>query len=216
MRRSLELAIFLLLLVPPIVLGWFSSSASFSFATSSVATMVHDIGLTALAMFVVWTSGQPLSAMGVTRRHAGREIGVGAALYIPMLVVLLCVQIVLRALGVESISLPTAMLPRSAGEMVLATLLVLVVAIAEEVVFRGYLLLRLRELTRSTPAAVACSTLLFASGHLYEGVAGVVAVGVLGLVFALVYLWRRSLVAPIVMHFLQDFFGLVVFPQLLR
>jgi len=216
MRRSLELAIFLLLLVPPIIVGWFTGTATLSFAMSSVATILHDLGLTALAMYFVWTSGQPLSAMGVTRRHVGREIALGAALYVPMLFVLLCVQIVLRAFGVGSISLPEAMLPRSSSELVLATALVAVVAFAEEVVFRGYLLLRLRELIGNTPAAVACMTLVFASGHLYEGVAGVVGVTVLGLVFALVYLWRRSLVAPIVLHFLQDFFGLVVFPQLLR
>jgi CAAX protease family protein len=216
MRRSIELAIFLLLLVPPIVVGWFTGAATLSFAMSSVATILHDLGLTALAMYFVWTSGQPLSAMGVTRRHAGREIALGAALYVPMLLVLVCVQIVLRALGVESISIPNAMLPRSTGDIVLATVLVAVVAFAEEVVFRGYLLLRLRELIGNTTAAVACTTLVFASGHLYEGASGVVGVSVLGLVYAVIYLWRRSLVAPIVMHFLQDFFGLIVFPLLLR
>jgi membrane protease YdiL (CAAX protease family) len=30
------------------------------------------------------------------------------------------------------------------------------------------------------------------------------------LAFALVYLWRKSLVAPIVMHFVQDFVSIVV------
>jgi len=39
-------------------------------------------------------------------------------------------------------------------------------------------------------------------------------VGGMGLVFALVYLWRGSLVAPIVMHFLQDFIGIVLAPWL--
>jgi len=42
----------------------------------------------------------------------------------------------------------------------------------------------------------------------------VVTVGVMGLVFALVYLWRQSLVAPMVMHFLQDFIGIVLLPAL--
>jgi membrane protease YdiL (CAAX protease family) len=205
-----------LLLVPPIVLGWFTDAARLSFAFASVATIIHDIGLMALALYFVWTAGQPLSAMGVTRRRAGREIAIGAALYVPMLVVLLFVQILLRAFGVGSVSIPNAMVPQSGGELVLATALVLVVAAAEEVVFRGYLLLRLRELTRSTPVAVACMTLVFASGHAYEGAAGVIGVSVLGLVFALIYLWRRSLVAPIVMHFMQDFFGLVIFPRLVH
>jgi membrane protease YdiL (CAAX protease family) len=34
----------------------------------------------------------------------------------------------------------------------------------------------------------------------------------LGLMFAVVYVWRQSLVAPIVMHFLQDFPGIVALP----
>jgi membrane protease YdiL (CAAX protease family) len=34
----------------------------------------------------------------------------------------------------------------------------------------------------------------------------------MGLAFAFVYMWRRSLVAPIVMHFLQDFIGIVLLP----
>jgi membrane protease YdiL (CAAX protease family) len=46
---------------------------------------------------------------------------------------------------------------------------------------------------------------VFSLGHGYEGTAGVVTVGFIGLAFALVYQWRGSLVAPMVMHFLQDF-----------
>ena len=53
-----------------------------------------------------------------------------------------------------------------------------------------------------------------AVGHGCEGSAGLVTVGVMGAVFALVYLWRRSLVAPIVMHFLQYFLSIVLLPLL--
>jgi membrane protease YdiL (CAAX protease family) len=37
-------------------------------------------------------------------------------------------------------------------------------------------------------------------------------VGVMGLLFALVYVWRQSLVAPMAMHFLQDFISIVLLP----
>ena len=56
---------------------------------------------------------------------------------------------------------------------------------------------------------------MFAFGHTYEGFAGVLIVGVMGVVFALVYVWRKSLVAPIVMHALQDLLGIVIAPWLL-
>lgn len=60
--------------------------------------------------------------------------------------------------------------------------------------------------------AVLVSSVIFSLGHGYEGTAGVATVGVMGFIFALVYLWRDSLVAPIVMHFMQDFIGIVMVP----
>ena len=99
-------------------------------------------------------------------------------------------------------------------EELLALVLVAVVALAEETIFRGYLLLRFQSVLRSTTAAVLLSSTVFAVGHGYEGSAGLVTVGVMGVAFALVYLWRGSLVAPMVMHFLQDFLGIVLLPLL--
>jgi membrane protease YdiL (CAAX protease family) len=90
----------------------------------------------------------------------------------------------------------------------------LVVALAEETIFRGYFILRFEAVTASPAVAVVLSAVIFSLGHGYEGSAGVVTVGVMGLVFALIYLWRRSLVAPIVMHFLQDFISVVLLPLL--
>ncbi len=85
---------------------------------------------------------------------------------------------------------------------------------AEETIFRGYLMLRFRALTASTLAAVVFSSFIFSLGHGYEGTAGVVTVGTMGVVFAMIYAWRKSLVAPMVMHFLQDFLTVVLVPLL--
>lgn len=84
----------------------------------------------------------------------------------------------------------------------------------EETIFRGYLILRFTAVTLRPAVAVLLSAALFSLGHGYEGSAGVVTVGVMGLALALIYLWRESLVAPIVMHFLQDFLGIVLLPLL--
>ena len=100
------------------------------------------------------------------------------------------------------------------AEFLLATVLVIVVALAEETVFRGYLILRFKNVMANTSAAVLLSAVIFSLGHGYEGSAGVITVGGMGLVFGLVYTWRQSLVAPMVMHFLQDFIGIVLLPLL--
>ena len=111
-----------------------------------------------------------------------------------------------------STRLPNFLAPAGEFQVVLAVLLVAVVAVAEETLFRGYLIHRLAAITGSEAAAVILSSLLFALGHGYEGTAGVIAVGLMGFLFALAYLWRGSLVAPITMHFIQDFASIVLLP----
>jgi membrane protease YdiL (CAAX protease family) len=110
--------------------------------------------------------------------------------------------------------LPALIAEKNTAEFLLAAVLVIVVALAEETIFRGYLILRFKNITASTAAAVLTSAVIFSLGHGYEGSAGVITVGVMGVVFALIYLWRQSLVAPMVMHFLQDFIGIVLVPLL--
>jgi membrane protease YdiL (CAAX protease family) len=86
--------------------------------------------------------------------------------------------------------------------------------VSEETIFRGYLILRFEAVTASPLGAAVLSSLVFSVGHGYEGSAGLITIGTMGFAFALIYLWRQSLVAPIVMHFLQDFIGLVIVPLL--
>ena len=77
-------------------------------------------------------------------------------------------------------------------------------AVLEEVVVVGYLLTRLRQLDWRLPLAVAASSLLRGSYHLYQGFGAFVGNAVMGVVFSLVYLrWRR--VGPLVVaHTILD------------
>jgi membrane protease YdiL (CAAX protease family) len=106
--------------------------------------------------------------------------------------------------------MPSFLGAKGEGEIILAAVLVGVVALAEEIIFRGYLLLRFQGLKLPPSWAALLSTFIFSLGHGYEGSSGLLTVGAMGLFFALVYLWRRSLVAPIIMHFLQDFISIVI------
>jgi membrane protease YdiL (CAAX protease family) len=104
--------------------------------------------------------------------------------------------------------LPSLVVGKGITEVIIATVLVIVVAFSEETIFRGYLMLRFRGATTSAVWAVVLSSFVFSLGHGYEGSAGVVTVGVMGAIFAIVYLWRGSLAAPMTMHFLQDFISI--------
>lgn len=216
-EQSMELAVFLFLITPAMVLSFFViREASLNFVIVAVDTVMRDLGLLGLVLFFVWRNGEPFSAVGCRRRNLLKETGLGIALFIPLIYVLPAMESALHRIGLTSPSSPLAALTGEKGitEILLASVMVMVVAVAEETIFRGYLILRLETVTRSRAWAIALSAVIFSMGHGYEGSAGMVIVAFLGLVLAWVYLWRRNLVAAVVIHFLQDFSGIVLLPLL--
>jgi membrane protease YdiL (CAAX protease family) len=187
---------------------------SLSFVLVAFATILRDLALVSLILFFIWRNKEPLPWIGWTFKNLWKEIGLGIGLYIPFFFAAGLFESALRVAGlsVPSTPLPSFMAARGMAEFLLAIVLVAVVAPAEETIFRGYLILRLKAITGNPVAAALLSAAIFSLGHGYEGSAGVLTVGVMGLAFAFVYMWRRSLVAPIVMHFLQDFIGIVLLP----
>ncbi len=214
-----ELLVFLFLIVPSLVTSFLPlQQGGLSFDLVAWATMLRDLALLGLITYFLWRNGEPLSRIGWTSRGFAREAALGAALFVPLLVATNMLESVFQWLGLTAPKTPLPKYLTAAGrqELMLAVLLVVVVAVVEETIFRGYLILRFQAATRSMAAAVFLSTVVFAVGHGYEGTAGVAAVAFMGLVFAAVYVWRRSLVAPMVMHFLQDFIAIVLLPLLVR
>jgi len=210
---SLEVGVFLLLILPSMVLSCFvTTDDGLPFRTEAIATIVRDVALTSLVAYFVWRSGERLLALGWTCKHLGLEASLGGVLFVPTFFLVNVFQSALEAAGLPGppSQLPSFVTPEGPGKLALAVMLITVVAVAEETVFRGYLMLRFGSVTRSRVAALFLSAFLFSLGHGYEGASGVVTVGVLGLTFGVVFLWRGSLVAPMVMHFLQDFVSIVV------
>jgi membrane protease YdiL (CAAX protease family) len=212
-----ELAVFLFLIVPSMALSFFAiKQGSLSFVLTAVVTILRDLALVSLLLYFIWRNGEPVSAIGWKAGGISRELALGAALFVPMFLASSALDGLLHSVGFSAPSTPVPAFAREKGaaETLLAALMVVVVALSEETIFRGYLILRLRSLTSNSVAAVVLSAAIFSLGHGYEGTAGVLTTGFMGAVFALVYLWRGSLVAPVMMHFLQDFLAIVVVPLL--
>jgi len=212
-----EVSVFLLLIAPSMVFSFFAiRQGSLTFEITAWATILRDIGLVALIAFFLWRNGEAWSRAGWNVRGGWKEVLVGAPMFGVLSITAGLLDQLLRAGGLSgpSTPLPKVLEAKGAWEYVLATMLVAIVAVAEESVFRGYLILRLSSITGSTGLAVVLSSVIFSLGHGYEGTAGVLTVGFMGLVFALVYVWRKSLVAPMLMHFLQDFVVIVLLPVL--
>jgi membrane protease YdiL (CAAX protease family) len=184
------------------------------FTASSV--ILRDLAMVSLILFFLWRNGEPLEGLGWNFKNGWKDVVLGIGLFLPMFFAAGWLDGALQAAGfsVPATPLPSFLEARGRAELLLAFFLVVLVAIAEETIFRGYLLLRFRSLNLSPPWAAVLSAVIFSLGHGYEGTSGVVTVGTMGLVFAVIYLWRQSLVAPMVMHFLQDFIGIVLAPLL--
>jgi uncharacterized protein len=214
--QAAEIAVFLLLMVPSMVLSLLVTRQSqLSFVLAATAVIFRDLGLVGLILFFLWRNGEPLSRLGWTWDHPVRELIIGMICFFPVFLGAALFARILMHIGLSGPATPPSFLKQQGpAETLLALFLVTVVALAEETIFRGYLLLRFLPLLRNTTVSVLLSSAIFAVGHGYEGPAGLVTIGFMGAAFALVYLWRGSLVAPIVMHSLQDFVGIVLLPAL--
>lgn len=207
-----EVLVFLFLIAPSMGLSFFAIQlGSPSFRLTAIATILRDLGLVSLIVFFLWRNAEPIERIGWTFTNGWWDVLLGAVLFPPMFFGTASLAEILKGAGFTSPA-THALTPNNPTEFLLAALLVVVVAIAEEIIFRGYLILRLKAVTHSRLGAAVISSIVFSLGHGYEGTAGVMTVGFMGLFFALVYLSRRSLVAPIFLHFLQDFTSIIIVP----
>lgn len=213
-QQFLEVAVFLFLVLPSMALAFLSFTPDkLSFSVVALANILRDLSLLCLVLYFVWRNGEGFAAVGWRFLGAWREVVVGIWLFLPIYVVTALVGGMLREAGFSAPEeLPAFLLPHGVGEYLLALVFLVVVAVAEETIFRGYLMLRFRAITGNLTVTVLLSSLIFSIGHGYQGAAGVLTVCLLGVIFALVYLWRGSLIAPMVMHFLQNFVGIILVP----
>ena len=92
----------------------------------------------------------------------------------------------------------------SALQLPLAVFFCLATGYREELFFRAYLLTRLTRAGLAPLPAVVLGALLFASGHLYQGVAGLTVALLQGVYFGLLFQRRRSLHALALAHALYN------------
>ena len=82
-------------------------------------------------------------------------------------------------------------------------LLALLIGLYEEVLFRGFIMTRLRRATGSWTLAVLLSTVVFVAPHMIDQVTmALIPITILSVVFSLVTIWRHSIVPAIVGHWL--------------
>ncbi|MEW5801848.1 MAG: type II CAAX endopeptidase family protein [bacterium] len=185
------------------------------FSITALITIFRNLGLTALIFFILTLRGEQPSLIGWTRKDLKKHVFWGIVTFPLFYFSVGEILDFFTHAGLSHIEeVPLSLMPTGIWEIVLGGVLVLVVAFAEEIIFRGYLITRLEEITENPLISVLLSTLLFTIGHAYEGAAGMMAVGYIGLVFSLLFLWKKSLAMVIVLHFLTNFIPIVIAPIL--
>ncbi len=156
-----ELMVFLSLIVPSIAISFLAvRQGSLSFALTALATILRDLGLISLIAFFLWRNGESSERIGWSTRKGWRNAFLGVALFVPVFMGAGLLEQFLTAAGFTAPATPTPRWLTAKGplEFLLAGVLVVVVAIAEEIIFRGYLILRFTALTAKPPDG--CGSLL--------------------------------------------------------
>ncbi|OFW04313.1 MAG: hypothetical protein A3I61_10070 [Acidobacteria bacterium RIFCSPLOWO2_02_FULL_68_18] len=165
---------------------------------------VADTGLLiGLMTALTWVRRERVAALWLGGRPVGREARLGALL-VPL--VFLLVVVLLNVLHVAAPwlhNVPTNPLEQLAATpgraAVFAVVAVLAGGVREELQ-RAFLLQRFEQHLGGATAGVVLLSAGFGAGHFVQGWDAVVTTALLGAFWAVLYLWRRSSVAPLVCH----------------
>jgi membrane protease YdiL (CAAX protease family) len=137
----------------------------------STYSLLRAVGDVAILGFLVWTSGDPLGSFGVRRPVPIRDLALGiviAGLYVVPRRYQYATAHSWRPyqMVIERTHHSLAIHP---GAAIFAGVSIAMSSLWQELLFRGMLIPRIRELTGSTRIAVPLAAALFASIHLYQG-----------------------------------------------
>lgn len=162
-----------------------------------------------LFAWVATAEQQPVGSIGFPRLSPA-SIGWGFAAAVGLIVVLNGLEFFLPPSKVEGDPGGLLTLP-----LWMRLVLVLSSAVSEEVIFRGYPMTRLKELTGWTWLAVALPLAAFILLHFPSGgLLNVIETSIGGVVFTGLFLWRKDLWSNITAHFAVNLIALVVQPLL--
>ena len=175
--------------------------------TQSIASEVKVCGFTiALLAWIGLVEGRPFSSIGI--RRPGWDT-FGWALVMTLLLVaslMLSYAVIFPALHLEMNRAAT----KSITDLPLAWQIALFIraGVTEEILFRGYPIERLLELTRSKWIAALVPGILFIGGHyVFWGPEQLIVVAFGTLILTSFYLWRRDLICCMIAHISADLIG---------
>lgn len=179
------------------------------------ASVAHLVGyefiwwtmVTLLLLFVVYAERRALSSIGFRRlgtKNVLLAVGAGIATLVSLSAVYYALFPLLHVSETPQVN------QLLAAPLWWRVLSVIRGAVGEEILFRGYAVERLEELTGRTTLAGVISCTVFALAHVGQwGWAHLLVAGVGGAIFTLLYIWRRNIWINAIAHLIVDGVGLL-------
>jgi membrane protease YdiL (CAAX protease family) len=167
-------------------------------------TLVDTVLLIGLMTAISRRHGQSVASLWMGPRPVLREVAVGLVLVLPVFVMVVVLLNGLRVVAPSLHNVAVNPLEQLAmGGPLEAALFAVVVILAgglREELVRAFLLQRFEQHLGGAAVGVVVISLAFGLGHYDQGWDAVIVTGVLGAFWAIVYLRRRSSIAPAVSH----------------
>jgi membrane protease YdiL (CAAX protease family) len=166
-------------------------------------SLADTVLLIALMVALMRSHGERASLLWLGRRPLGREVLYGL-LTVP--VVFIAAGVLLNAIRLFApwlhnvASNPLEQLAASPGEAAILGLVAIVAGGVREELQRAFLLSRFEQHLGGARVGVIILSIGFGLGHYVQGWDAVLTTGVLGAIWAVVYLKRRSSIGPVVSH----------------
>jgi membrane protease YdiL (CAAX protease family) len=177
-------------------------------------SLIDAILLISLILVFLRVHGESPRKVILGDRQVAGEITAGIPMILVALgiaiAVLVTIQLVAPSLHTVATN-PLQALLRSPRDALLFALVVLVAGGVREEIQRAFLLHRFDQCLGGGRVGVVVTSIAFGAGHLLQGIDATIATGLLGAYWGVVYLRRRSAVAPMVSHAGFDLLQIVQF-----
>jgi membrane protease YdiL (CAAX protease family) len=168
--------------------------------------------LLVMILWIYFVEKRTITSIG-WKKLTVKTILVGLGLGLVLFIVFGIANVVIQKLGLELNQEIAQMI--SSKSLPVLFLLVLRAAVVEEVLYRGYAIERINELTNSKWVAGLVPLIMFMLVHLAWGVGHLLFIFIAGGLLTLMYVSKRNLALNIIAHFTVDVIAILVLPLLL-
>jgi membrane protease YdiL (CAAX protease family) len=180
-----------------------SADGSLQIGYIVVLSLLDTVFLVGLMLFFLRTHGESPADIFLGTAPIGQEIRRGLPLTLVAMAIAVVVMLTIQQVAPWLHTVehnPLQDLVRTRRDAVLFGLVVVIAGGVREELQRAFLLRRFERWLGGARVGVVVTSVAFGAGHFLQGADAAIATGMLGAFWAVVYLQRRSAVAPMVSH----------------